>query len=291
MNKDIKTLLHFPREYFDGNAATYRYGLDDFILQREKDLKDTFGRFVFSEKTDTELQVLAIGSADGTRDIPIIDTLVSKFSSMKYIVVDPSAKSVQKFQDLVKSKQELGLWKRADFEFHPTSVEEYLREAEVGKAPDGYDIIHLQHSAYYLADPDNIFVELHGKLNAGGMLFTMLGVGAWEEINRRIANIIPEPLFPGSAALRELLQRCIPDVKIQTRYRKRSFKANELFKEESKDGNILLDFIFYIYNFRKSAPPEVVSDLMEFLRECCYDINGDLYFPADDEDIVVIKAL
>ncbi|XP_070555957.1 histamine N-methyltransferase-like [Ptychodera flava] len=287
MTQDLKALVHFPEEYFEGITTICRYGYDFYLDQREKDVKDTFESFVFCGEADSTLRVLAVGASDGILDIPIIDTLNSKYCSILYTVIEPAENQVQKFKALVRSKQEAGLWKNTNFDFHPTTIEEYLKKRE----PEGFDIIHLQHSAYHLADPERVIVELYGQLKKGGMLFTMLVVGAWEQIYLRMGNIIPDPMLPnfGSATLRDTLQRRISDIKMKTRYRKMSFKADECFEEESKDGNSMLNFLVQLHDFRKTAPSEVVNDFMKFLRECCMELNGELYFPADDEDIVVIK--
>ncbi|XP_070555966.1 histamine N-methyltransferase-like isoform X2 [Ptychodera flava] len=140
-------------------------------------------------------------------------------------------------------------------------------------------------------DIEGTTVELYGRLNTGGMLFILLVTGAWEQMLLRMGNIVPESMSSklGSATMRKMLQRRIPDVKMQTQYRKISFKFDEGFKENSEDGNMMLDFVLQVLDFRKTAPPEIVGDFMKFFKELCYEENGELYFPADDEIITVIK--
>ncbi|XP_070555956.1 histamine N-methyltransferase-like [Ptychodera flava] len=290
MTQDLKALVHFPKEYFEGLQAICRHGYEDYLGQREKDVKDAFESFVFCGETDSTLRVLAVGASDGILDIPIIDTLDSKYRSVLYTVVEPVESQVHEFSALVKSKRERGLWMSTNFDFQLTTIEEFLSKTKTRKELGGFDIIHLQHSAYHL--PESVIVELYGQLNKGGMLFTMLVVGAWENNYLRISNIIPDSMllkFAGSSTLRDTLYRRIPDVKIQTKYRKMRFKADECFKEESKDGNLIVNFLVQLHDFRKTAPPEVVNNYMKYLRECCEELNGELYIPADDEDIVVIK--
>ncbi|XP_070555964.1 histamine N-methyltransferase-like isoform X1 [Ptychodera flava] len=292
MTQDLKALVLFPKEYFERYEVISRYGYDEYFLsQHDKNLKDTFESFVFCGKADSTLRVLAVGTSDGTSDIQIIDTLNSKYSSILYVVVEPAESQVQKFQTLVQSKQEAGLWKNVKFDFHSITVEEYLGKTKIGKEPARFDIIHLQHCAYHFADIEGTTVELYGRLNTGGMLFILLVTGAWEQMLLRMGNIVPESMSSklGSATMRKMLQRRIPDVKMQTQYRKISFKFDEGFKENSEDGNMMLDFVLQVLDFRKTAPPEIVGDFMKFFKELCYEENGELYFPADDEIITVIK--
>ncbi|XP_070555962.1 histamine N-methyltransferase-like [Ptychodera flava] len=292
MSQDLKALVLFPKEYFESYEVIGRYGYDKYSLsQHEKDVKDIFESFKFCGEADITLRVLAVGTSDGTTDIPIIDTLNSKYSRILYAVVEPDESQVQKFQTLVESKQEAGLWKNIKFDFYPITIEEHLRKTKIGKEPAGFDIIHLQHCAYFFTDPENTTVELYGRLNTGGMLFILLVVGAWEQILLHIGNSVPDSMSPkiGSATMREMIQRGIPDVKMQTQHRKASFKVDECFKENSKDGNMMLDFVVQLHDFRKTAPPEVFGDFMKFFKELCYEENSELYLPADDEIITVIK--
>ncbi|XP_070555969.1 histamine N-methyltransferase-like isoform X2 [Ptychodera flava] len=286
-----KALVLFPQEYFERYEVISRYGYDEYFLsQHEKNLRDTFEGFVFCGEADSTLRVLAVGASDGTSDIQIIDTLNSKYNSVLYVVVEPAESQVQKFQTLVESKREAGLWTNVQFDFHSLTVEEYLRKTKIGKEPAGFDIIHLQHCVYHFADPENTTVELYGRLNAGGMMFIILVTGVREETVLHTVNIIPDSMPSiGSATLRAMLKRRIPDVKIQTQYRKISYKVDECFKENSKEGNMMLDFVVQLLDFRKTAPAEVVGDFMKFFKESCYEVNSQLYFPADDEITTVIK--
>ncbi|XP_070555961.1 histamine N-methyltransferase-like [Ptychodera flava] len=293
MTHDLKPLVCFPKEYFEGFAVLQRCGFDErFLPQHQKTLMDTFDNFVFCGKTDYTLRVLAVGTADGTSDIQIIDTLDSKYSSILYVVVEPADSQVQKFQTLVQSKQEDGLWKNVKFDFHPITIEEYLGKTKSGKEPGGFDIIHLQHCAYHFADIEGTTVELYGRLNTGGMLCVLHVIGAWMELALHFGNIMPDSMSSQveSLTLLERLQHRIPDVKMQTQHRKISVKADECFKENSEDGNMMLNFIMQLLDFRKTAPPEVVVDFMKFFKELCYEEDSELYLPADDEIITIIKV-
>ncbi|XP_070556687.1 histamine N-methyltransferase-like [Ptychodera flava] len=293
MTQEMKALIHFPNEYFEGLSTIYRNGLSNYFSIREQDLLNACDRFVFRLDKDDVLRVLAIGPADGLFDIAVIDKLINKFGMRKisYVVIEPAKDQIQKFEDLVKSRHEQSLWTTVKFEFHQKTIEAYLKEIENGAALGSFDIILLQHSAYHIMDPANVFAELYGQLNGGGMLYCQIGIGPWEQVRLRVGNVIPDPYIPriGSATLQKMLKHRMPDVKIHTQYRKMNFKAGECFKEGSRDGNLIVDFLVQLRDFKKMAPPEVVSDVMKFLRESCYELNNDLYFPADDEDIMIIK--
>ena len=90
--------------------------------------------------------------------------------------MDPDESQVKDFKDKISSKQQQSQWKNVNFEFHQTTIEEYLTEAKKSEVV-GMDIIHAQHCAYHFSDPENVIVDLYRILNKGGMLFTIMSVG------------------------------------------------------------------------------------------------------------------
>ncbi|XP_070573691.1 histamine N-methyltransferase-like [Ptychodera flava] len=228
---------------------------------------------------------------NGNTDVPIIDILHSKQCNINYIVVEPNVAEVDKFKSLVASKQEQGQWTRVRFEFHQTTIENYLEESQRRVAEDNFDIIHTIHCVYTMPDPGAIFVGLYGRLQKGGMLLNTMAAGSLEQLYVKEREINPAlRSCVGSASLRRIIQRRLPDVEINTIYKKMALLADECFKEESREGNMLLDFLTYTLDFRKSVSETVLSDFMAFMREeCCYEKDGKLFLHKDDEDIVIFK--
>ncbi|XP_077997298.1 histamine N-methyltransferase-like [Glandiceps talaboti] len=199
-----------------------------------------------------ELRVLAIGSWDGNVDEPIIDILSKRFQNIRYVVVEPDKDGVEKFKSLVESKSGVSQWMNVNFEFNIAKIENYLTNV---KTMDGClaDMMHKIGQYYF------------------------------------------DPAFPsgfvGATGIREVLQQQIPNLKMRSVYRETSLKANEMFKEESKDGNELLDFLTHIRNFRKCLPVAIQNEIFTFVREkCCFEQDGDVFYKADEEDIIIMKT-
>ncbi|XP_070554988.1 histamine N-methyltransferase-like [Ptychodera flava] len=260
MTQEIKALIHFPNEYFEGLSKIYQNGVANFSSEREQDVMNACDRFVSRHNKEDMLRLLSIGPADGFFDIPVIDYLIKRFGKITYVVIEPENNQIQKFEDLVKSRNEQNLWTTVKFEFHQKTIEAYLKEIERGAALGRFDIILLLHSVYHIMDPANVFAELYGQLNRGGMLYCQIGVGPWEEVNIRVGNVISDPNITriGSATLQKLLKHRMPDVKIHTQYRKMNFKAGECFNEESRDGKLMVDFLVQVHDFKKTAPPKLL---------------------------------
>ncbi|XP_077997299.1 uncharacterized protein LOC144450528 [Glandiceps talaboti] len=199
-----------------------------------------------------ELRVLAIGSWDGNIDEIIIDVLSKRFQKIRYVVVEPDKDGVDKFKSLVESKSGVSQWMNVNFEFNIAKIENYLANV---KTMDGCleDLMHKIGQYYF--DPDFPLV------------------------------------FAASTGVKEMLHQQIPNLKMRSVYRETSFKANECFQEESKDGNELLHFHTHILKFRKLVPVAIQNEIFTFMREkCCFEQNGDILCKADEEDIIIMKT-
>ncbi|XP_070550617.1 histamine N-methyltransferase-like [Ptychodera flava] len=288
MSKGMKILYHYPEEFFNRYSIFMKYVSYCPREDQQTSLNETFGSFKL--KRDS-LRILAIGTGNGNADVPIIDILHSKRCHINYIVVEPILAELEKFKSLVASKQEQGQWTRVRFEFHQTTIENYLEESQRRVAEDNFDIIHTIHCAYTMSDQGDIFAGLYGRLQRGGMLLNTMAAGPQERLYAKATEINPESHpCAGSASLRRMIQRKLPDVEITTIYKKIGLLADECFKEESREGNMLLDFLTYTLDFRKSVSERVLSGFMAFMREeCCYEKDGKLFLQKDEEDIVIFK--
>ncbi|XP_070534548.1 histamine N-methyltransferase-like [Ptychodera flava] len=284
--EEVKILKHHPKEYYN-RLCTYKKYCFHYLHERQVDFKDIFDKL--QVKKDS-LQVLAIGTGNGDADVPVIDLMTNKQFHINYIVVEPDAAEIEKFKSLVASKQEQGDWKSVNFEFNQTTIENYLKEAKKAQVKVNFDIIHTIHSAYQFTDHGSIFADLYDILGNRGILVNTMVAGPQEQVNAKAMEINPGTReCPGSASLRRMIQRRLPDIEIHTRYRKSYCSVDECFKEDSKDGNMLLDFLVQVVDFRKHVKEGVLSDFMAFFRAHCYVKDGQLILDSDEEDIVIFK--
>ncbi|XP_070555104.1 histamine N-methyltransferase-like [Ptychodera flava] len=250
MSKEMKNLYHNTEEYFNRLRIFKKYMSYCPKEDQQTSVYETFENLKL--KRDS-LRVLAVGAGDGSSDVPIIDILHSKQCHINYIVVEPIMAEVEKFKSLVASKQEQGQWARVRFEFHQTTIESYLEESQTRVAEDNFDIILAIHSAYNMSDPEGVFAGLYERLQKGGLLLNTITAGPLEKLYAKIKERHPESRqCVGSAWLRRMIQRRLPDIEINTTYKKIALLADECFKEESQEGNMLLDFLTQTLDFRKA---------------------------------------
>ncbi|XP_070553695.1 histamine N-methyltransferase-like isoform X2 [Ptychodera flava] len=228
----------------------------------------------------------------GTKDIPIIDALLRRVEIVNYVVIEPSESEINKFKEFVSSKQDNGEWQNVRFTFYQVALQTYLRKAIEAGEKTCFDIILALHCAYFFTDPGQTFVDLYELLKNGGTLFNIMCAGAWEKLLKEVERHVGRRAAPcyGSIELRGILQQRMPALKMKILQRKDDVEVDECFKEDSKDGNEILDFILQIVDVRKNVPKDVVDELLLYLREqCCRTVDGKLYFESGDEDIVIVK--
>ncbi|XP_070570813.1 histamine N-methyltransferase-like [Ptychodera flava] len=289
MAVETKLLMNYEHEFFERYSTLCRYRRTTFYEEQQWRLKNTFQDFSFCK--DTAISVLAIGSGDGTKDVYIIDALAKKVDFVDYVVVEPSESEIQKFKTIESSKQDRGEWKNVRLTYHQMALEEFLGKPWQDKE-NYFDIIIAIHCAYFISNPGQIFHDLYKILKKGGTLFNTMSVDAWEKILQEAEKHHSCRTISsyGSMELRQKLGQTMPNVNMKILRRKNGIGVDECFREESKDGNDILDFILQIVDVRKNIPEEIVDKLLIYLREkCCHSVDGKLYFDADDEDIIIVK--
>ncbi|XP_070539544.1 histamine N-methyltransferase-like [Ptychodera flava] len=288
MAKELKLLQKYPTEF----SARYDiFRKCEMFFPKDEQLRSFRETFSNLKIEKNSCRVLAVGPYDGAVDIPIIDALDSKQSRTEYIVVEPAAHELKKFESMVASKQEQGDWRKVDFEFHAKTIEAYLQETKTAKDKNDFDIIHTIRCAYCFTDPGSVFVDLYERLEKGGLLFNTISTGHLEKILKKADEVNPgSRRCVGVSNLRKVLQQKLPGIDINTTYRKSSLLVDECFKEESRDENLLLDFLVQTIDFRQNASEEVFNDFMTFMKEeCCYEMEGKLLMRMDEEDFLIFK--
>ncbi|XP_070574569.1 histamine N-methyltransferase-like [Ptychodera flava] len=298
MAQNVKpSYRHNRQEYFKRLLTLQKNGYDPLGQQRVTSIKDIFEYFKFRNDQDSNsvTQVLAIGTSNGHGDIPIIDVLTSRFQRIEYTVVEPAEDEIHRFRELVKRRQEQGGWHAAQFKFYSMTIEQYLGELETHKLSDasGFDIIHAQHCAYHFKDPGSIYQKLYELLAKGGILFNVIDVGAVSELFLMVedfyATLKIELERHSTVSLQEIMKRRLPEAHLSV-VLCRNVKVSECFKEDSEEGNAILESLVEMQNFRNTVPGEFVDKILALLKKSSLQTGGDMIFPAEEEASVFLKV-
>ncbi|XP_070576168.1 histamine N-methyltransferase-like [Ptychodera flava] len=249
--------------------------------------------FEFAGQHYIQTEGTAIGSKLGVSDIPIIDVLINRFQRIDYTVVEPDEVEISRFKELVASYHENGKWNAVDFKFNMVTIEQYLQRLEDNVAAETtkFDVIHTQHCAYHFQNPEIVFEKLYWLLKENGMLFNVMDFGAWDDLAVKIQQMynMPEMKSYSAATLREIMKSRLPEAYLRT-ILCRNIKVNECFKEDSEEGNEMIDFLVQLLDFRKTALEENVNEVEEFLKKSCLHSGRDMIFPANEEATVFVKS-
>ncbi|XP_002737135.1 histamine N-methyltransferase-like [Saccoglossus kowalevskii] len=285
MSERIISLSNHGEDYHDRMAALFGSNKAAVNTAGNENIKRALAKL--RHDPSHEMRVLAIGSATGSIDEGIIDTLCEKYPKITYTVIEPVASGINAFKERVKSHG--GKWSGVTFDFLQQTVEDYLDQRDELQK---YDIIHAFQSVYHFSDLRNILVTLYGMLNTHGIFLIRATGGNWEACYLKIGEYYHDPSyhFIGTQYIKKLCQSAIVDLTIESYYREISVNVSDCFNEESIDGNKKIDFIFQVLNFRQNLPPERQQIFLDFFKNCCVEKNGEMMFNDVEEDVVIIKS-
>ncbi|XP_070557282.1 histamine N-methyltransferase-like [Ptychodera flava] len=72
--------------------------------------------------------------------------------------------------------------------------------------------------------------------------------------------------------------------------REDAIDVSEVFDETSQEGNMMLDFLVQRQSFRKNGPEDVLTKVLDFVKENSREENGKHYMSDTEIEIVVIKS-
>ncbi|XP_077995038.1 histamine N-methyltransferase-like [Glandiceps talaboti] len=287
MEESVPLSLHL-KEYCASFRVLQRHGLASRNAASTDDMNKLFGNIkVDPGKT---LKVLAIGTSSGMNDVTIIDALVGCCHDILYTVVEPDEIGVEDFKAMVQSKGDK--WSRVTFDYHVQKIEEFLddRRSRDSDVKDMYDIIHALHLLYYVLTP--IYLDLYDMLGSPGIFLIRMITGVWSNCLTTFRQHFKNPalLFWDGKMIEKDMARDLPGVKIDTTYRSSGHAdVAKCFKEDSEDGNQMLDFIFECLNFRKSVPKEKQEFFLKYLKDQCSVSEDEILFPSQEMDFTIRK--
>nr|XP_006817989.1 PREDICTED: histamine N-methyltransferase-like [Saccoglossus kowalevskii] len=282
MSERISCLINYGAEYYDRLDVLFGSNKAAITTTGNQNIKKALAKL--KQNPLHELRVLAIGSATGSIDEGIIDTLCEKYSKIANTVIEPALSGIDDFKERVKTHQDK--WSGVTFDFRGQTIEDYLEKLDELQK---YDVIHALHCVYHFADPRNSLVTLYGMLDTNGLFIIRANTGHWEDCALKIGEYYHDPRshYIGTKYIKTLLRSALPSANIESYYTESPLNVSDCFNDDSVDGNKKIDFIFQVLNFRQSLPPEKQQIFLDFLKKCCNEENGEMIFNKQDEDLVI----
>uniref|UniRef100_UPI00398EAF50 histamine N-methyltransferase-like n=1 Tax=Pristiophorus japonicus TaxID=55135 RepID=UPI00398EAF50 len=234
----------------------------------------------------SSLNVLGVGSGSGKTDLEILGKIQCKHPglSIQNEVVEPNPEQISSYKAFVKEKsQSLNI----SFTWNQMTSEEYEKKAKERNEVKKFDFIHMIHMLYYVESVQDSIKYFHNLLETNGKLLivTVSDGGGWQSLWKTFGS-----RFINSCVYLDVC-KILDDMSINYQIYEVSadLDITECFIEGNEKGELLLDFLTHIINFRKTAPPDLKAEVLQYLLQTPYsrEENGKIIFNNNSQTIVV----
>ncbi|KAK3505795.1 hypothetical protein QTP70_019658, partial [Hemibagrus guttatus] len=229
--------------------------------------------------THTHTHTLSAGEID----LEILTQLHAKHpeARVENDVVEPSGDMLYKYKDLVAKT--LGL-DHITFRFNKMTASEFESDWKQRNAPRKLDFIHMiQVDAIYVTDIEATVSFFRSLLNKDGKLLIILvsGQSGWGRLWRTYRAQLCMSDISQCVTSRDV--RNFLDAKgipYQSHTLPSQMDITECFTAGDEKGELLLDFLTEVLEFRKNASPELKARVLELLKhpECSREVDGRIIF-------------
>ncbi|XP_005997744.1 histamine N-methyltransferase A-like [Latimeria chalumnae] len=276
MASSMKSLAADPSRYAQVYPVFLSKTNDSQIL--ETFLDEKFTEYVNSFATEKEaIKILGVGSGTGKADLIILKTIQKLYPEVPviYEVLEPNKKHIIKFKAAISSTPNL---KNVTFVWSQQTCEEYEKKVKDEKECKKFDFIHMIHMLYYVKDVASTIGFFRRCLEKTGKLIISIMKGSsgytvfWNKYGVRLGlsdyNVSSDQVI---ATLEE------QDISYQNIELENELDITDCFKG-NETGNLLIDFLTHTCNFNETAPTDLKTEIVEYLRTSEYtsEIGGKI---------------
>ncbi|XP_070574863.1 histamine N-methyltransferase-like [Ptychodera flava] len=228
---------------------------------------------------------LGVGSGSGDSDVVILTQLAKRLPRIEATITEPSDKMIANFKSAISESGNDALQK-IKFTWNQATIEEYMKMPQDTK----FHCIFLCGVLAYFKDVDQVVQYLYSVLAENGTILIVTEAG-------NETNIFYEVWYPGRfPSIKE--QTGIPDnviasferhgAKVTASNLKCILDGSTLFDEESESGNLLLDLMTGVVDCRKTAPPEFLRQLFDFISDSSVSFKQEGKFLLKNDRLLII---
>ncbi|NXL91660.1 HNMT methyltransferase, partial [Alectura lathami] len=290
MASPMRNLLTNPSQYVRSfrvflAKSTEHQSMQEFVEQQLPDLLASIG------SGKSAINILSVGGGAGETDLRILSTVQASYPgvAINNEVIEPNAEQILKYKEHVAATPNL---KNVKFIWHNETAYGYESKMKAEKKSQKWDFIHMVQMLYYVKDIPATIRYFHSLLEARGKLLIVMvsETSGWETMWKKFGSSFPLDdlcIFASSAAIRKILDSA--GLKYQLYELPSHLDITSCFTEGDEDGEMLLDFLTQVYEFSKTAPPELKRQILEELRKpgCSENRNGKVLFNNNLSAIVI----
>ncbi|XP_072024906.1 histamine N-methyltransferase-like [Amphiura filiformis] len=262
-------LLHLlsDMDHYHKAYACFKGNIKPVEIKQLKQWTDTeFEPNVVSSLTKSldqqQIRFLGIGSGGGIAELYQLQKLAAKFPKISASVVEPSNLIIE-YQDTVVRNP---IAKNISFQWHRKTFDEFLTSNN-----QKYHFVSVVHSIYFLGDPSVSIRKLYKLLEPGGILLLVLVTGHTGTGSIPLHHSDP---MDGKAINNMMnssqVKAALDQLQIeytQSKYTLPMDITDVMSNDHSEEADMLLDFLTYVIDFRKSASDDVRDRVMRYFQE------------------------
>ncbi|XP_071956393.1 histamine N-methyltransferase A-like [Antedon mediterranea] len=238
---------------------------------------------------EKELMVLGVGSGPGQTECLVLQHLLKQWPKIRDTVVEPDLSYINKYQDLAAKKTEL--IDGVSFDWRQQTLQQFRQETQ-DQPMKKYHFIMLFHVLYSFQDLADILKYLMSILDDGGMILAMMESdddSCIPQIQRKLAqfkkNVYPLSTRDVEKALTKL------QIQFVKHHMQVKMDATSCFDDESKEGELLLEFLTKSAFFKETASKSLYCDVIEYLKSIALpeSEDGKIWIRCDSDAIVITK--
>ncbi|XP_070574504.1 histamine N-methyltransferase B-like [Ptychodera flava] len=227
-------------------------------------------------------EYLGVGCGAGLSDLTLLRQLRRRFPSIKATMVEPSSKFLEEFnQNRVNAPNDLD---DVTFDCRQATFDEYQQSCEGAR----FDCVCGISVLEYVVDIDRLISWMYSALKENGSLvlfFTSENnvlLKFWTHSDQRDIHLIKPSLV--EKLLEKHNVRKIDRLELDS-----TINITECFEETSEAGSRLLDFVTHAASFRRSAPTEMLREVLDYLSRNSVGKDDGIYAPNNFTCLVVQK--
>lgn len=237
------------------------------------------------------INVLGVGSGAGEIDLQMLSHIQAKNPgvTINNDVVEPSSEQILKYKELVAKTSNL---KNVNFTWHNKTSAEFESEMKGKHEQKKYDFIHMIQMLYYVKDASQTLEFFSSCLAPNGKLLVIIVSGSsgwdtlWKKHSQHLA-VCDMSLLISSWDIKNHLDA--QGVKYEHYDLPSNMDISECFIQGNRNGELLMDFLTETDQFCKTAPPELVTEILNDLKlpGCSHKKDGKVLFNNNLAAIVI----
>ncbi|EDO41484.1 predicted protein, partial [Nematostella vectensis] len=242
------------------------------IIQQE--IPRVVSRILPALSASQRLSILSIGAGDGKMDREVINAALKALPEAFMIAntaVEPNANELAVYKEAIARAQaqySLGNH-RVEWRMECQTFNTFLQRSSESTA---FDLVHFIYSIYYMDDLEVALRQCYERmLRDTGAILVVLRTP--EDLISQLASCFASVGIQAAKGTEDLRDTHVIEIarKLGWVYERRilpfTIDVTDLYDALSIDGNMLLDFLTHFVDFRKTAGPELMRDVLQFIKD------------------------